>query len=414
MLGVLTSSVAAAAACGASVLRFGRSTGLLVGLLLASLPVHVAAGLSLDATAVVPATLALGWWLGERSSGAGKRTAVLLALGSGLLLSAAVLARYEVALLLPFLLAVWCMTGWRQRRGRALAGAIGVLAGALYFPTCGLLGGDLWGFYTEQLNTSALAEGANGLPPLTSLAFWSAYVALPVGIVGIPLALLGVWRCGRSGECLLVVAGLVSFAGFLVWRSSTTSLDPEGRYAYVLVAGVTVGVGVGGEVVRSWLGERLPRFGFGVRGLLLIVTLVALCSLAAVPFLPDRGGPATERGRMPVHEPEVRELMGAVEGLSGDGSVLFVDGPTDIPRQQLLIHARLGHQEEERFLHDLMSPSSIAAADCDEAALRSAAVIVADFPLDPGLDARLGAAGWSEELAGRWVLRFPPRRILSP
>ena len=117
---------------------------------------------------------------------------------------------------------------------------------------------------------------------------------------------------------------------------------------------------------------------------------------------------------MPVHEPEVRELMGAVEGLSGDGSVLFVDGPTDIPRQQLLIHARLGHQEEERFLHDLMSPSNIAAADCDEAALSSAAVIVADFPLDPGLDARLRAAGWSEELAGRWVLRFPPRRLLSP
>lgn len=415
VLGMLTSSVTAAAVCGATILRFGRSAGLLAGLLMAALPVHVSAGLSMDATAVVPAILALGWWVGERSVGTEGKGGVVLALASGGLLSCAVLARYEAALLVGVFLGCWCVAvGCKQHRARAAAGALGTASGLLYFPTCGLLAGDMLRFYNDQLTTSGLGLDVQALSPLTSMTVWSGYILLPLGFVGIPLALLGVWNRGRTRQGFFPLAGFLSLALFLIWRSVTTSLEPEGRYVYVLVAGATVAVGIGGQAVLSWWSRKRSVVGRGPGGTLVVWVIVLAGAFATLPLLPGRIGPAREAGRLPVHEPEVRQLMGVLDDLGGEGRILFVDGPTDIPRQPLLIHARLGHQDQVEFLRDLMSPSDVTAAECDDATLSGAAVVIADGPLDSDLDARLRAGGWTQGRAARWELRFPPGRIQTP
>jgi len=407
VLGLLGGAITAAAACGAAWLRFGRRAGLLAGLGLATLPVHVAAGLSLDATALVPMALALAWWTGERAVRGGGRGAVGLALTSGLFLALAPLARYEAVLLVGFVLVAWGAVGreigWARAASAAVVGALGVL----YFPLCGLLSGDVLGFYNEQLTTSALDGSAGRLSLTSSVGLWSGYAALPLGLVGIPLAVVGAGALLRARQGLVVGFGLFVFTGFLVWRSATTSLDPEARYVYVVVSFGTVLLAVGGDVALRWLEERRSRaLGLGAGAILMGAVLLG--ALGTLPLLPGLDGPATEAGRLPVHRPEVRVLIGAVEGLGSTGGLVFADGPTDLPRQELLIHSRLNVQPHRDFLVDLMNPALCSGRSCDAVVLAGSSALLADHPLDPEVDSRLDAAGWTGRTVGSWDLRFPP------
>jgi len=406
VLGLCTGAVTSAAGYAAATLRFGGRTGLWVGVFLATLPVHIAATLSLDATALVPATLMLGWWAGEESLRREGTLGGALAVASGLLVACAPLARYEAGLLAAGLVGAWAAAGRQVGWGRAALAASCGTAGLLYFPFCGLVSGDLLGFYNEQLAVSSLGTASSGLTFFGSLWLWLKYFVLPLGLVGAPVALLGGARLLRAGQGILPGMGLVGLAAFLVWRSATTSLEPEARYGYVLLVAGTVALGVGAAAALGWWEDRSQRRARGPALVLWVVVVIG--AVAAGPFVPGAGGPPTESGRLPVHFPEVRALLLELDGLESTGGLIFADEVTDLPRQSLMIHSRLGRQDTESFLRDLMDPAVCRAADCAPSILSGVTALITDHPIGTLLDERLGRAGWSGRRVGPWTVRFPP------
>jgi hypothetical protein len=73
-----------------------------------------------------------------------------------------------------------------------------------------------------------------------------------------------------------------------------------------------------------------------------------------------------------------------------------------------MIHSRLGRQDTESFLRDLMDPAVCEAAGCDASALSGVAALVTDQPIGPALNERLARAGWIGRRVGSWAVRFPP------
>jgi len=408
-MGALT----AAAACGAVALRFGRTAGLVVGILFAAFPVHVAACLSMDPTALLPLSLALGWWVGERAARSSGRQGIVLAACSGLLLGSAVTFRYEAGLILGFVFIVWAANSRRMGRARALAGTLGVGASLLYFPVCGLLNGSGMVFYNEQLETSALLHQGGALSVMESLATWLGYSVLPLGFFGIPLALIGLVCLRRSWSALFLVSGFLAFGLFLVKRSATTSLEPEGRYAYVLVALGTVLVGLGAQWFISWWSSRRAAAARTPTAVVLSLFLLG-GSFGTLTMLPGRDGPAWEAGRLPLHIAPVQELMAVVQAEPQEGRILFLDSPSDLPFVDLLIHVRLQRQDEAQFIQDLRDPYQAEAIGCDSDCLDGVDLVIADHPMNAGLDQRLEDSGWRAVSVGRWDLRFRDPRGKTP
>jgi len=249
---------------------YGPREGLCVGLLLALLPGHIGTGLGFDPALLGPTFLVVGWAL----SGA-VRMAVPSWLGTALLFAGsfvagmAVLARFELALFIPFAgLALLLATSlsWMERVGAA---------SLVCLPTLYLMGCDVYwtslaefpSFYKAQLNTSA---GTTGMSFTQSSRAWFSYGVSPLGLFGIPLALLGSLRAGSSFSWrhLLGLSSLTTMLVFLAARSVNTTLNPQWEYAFAVLVGVTILTGLGmGQVLR-----RLE--GLSLVGLFLLVLLV--------------------------------------------------------------------------------------------------------------------------------------------
>jgi hypothetical protein len=192
----------------------------------------------------------------------------LLFLGS-LVAGMAVLARFELALFIPFAalsLLLLSRLGWVERVGSALL---------VCLPTLYLMGCDVYwsslsefpSFYKAQLQTSA---GTTGMSFIQSSRAWFSYGVGPLGLCGIPLALLGSLRGGSSFSWrhLLGLSGLVTMVVFLAARSVNTTLNPQWEYTFAVLVGVTILTGLGmGQVLRRLEGTSLV-------GLLLLVLLV--------------------------------------------------------------------------------------------------------------------------------------------
>jgi hypothetical protein len=257
-LGILLGSITAVSGWFGARAWYGRTEGLCVGLLLALLPGHVGSGLGFDPAHVGPTILILGWALcGVLRLAPNTRLGTVSLLLGALVAGSSIFGRFELALLLPFSALALVLLPGPSLRVRLAAGAL-ACAPALYFLGCDgyFLAADqrFPSFYWDQLSSSA---GHTGLSYPASLRAWFSYGFTPLGMVGIPLALLGSVRAGSSfsRRHLLAISGSVFLLLFLTWRSVTTSLTSQWEYAFVVLVGTTVLAGLGMAQVVRWIGR---------------------------------------------------------------------------------------------------------------------------------------------------------------
>jgi hypothetical protein len=248
---------------------------------------------------------------------------------------------------------------------------------------------------------------------MESLTTWLGYSVLPLGFLGVPLALIGLACLRRSRSALFLVSGFLAFGLFLVKRSATTSLEPEGRYASILVALGTVLVGIGAQWFGEWWSSRRAVAARTPTAVVLSLFLLG-GSFGTLTMLPGRDGPAWEAGRLPVHIAPVQELMTVVHAEPQEGRILFLDSPSDLPFVDLLIHVRLQRQDEAQFIQDLRAPYQVEAAGCDSGCLDDVDLVIADHPMNAELGQRLEDSGWRAVSVGHWDLRFRDPRGKTP
>jgi 4-amino-4-deoxy-L-arabinose transferase-like glycosyltransferase len=192
---------------------YGRRAALLAVGLFATLAgtQFLGAFATFDAMALFLLTLAA--WLGVRAADYPFRTRTALLVAAGIILAAANATKYATALFAPVVLAVVCLTVWRQREGGAwLAALLTVLCSwiALVGVAIAVGGRDYW----EGVTASTLARPQADVPVTAVLRgayIWTSLI-LVLAVLGAVLAARAEGR-GKLLPAVLTAAALLAPAG---------------------------------------------------------------------------------------------------------------------------------------------------------------------------------------------------------
>jgi len=416
VVGLVATSVLIAAGGVAATLGHGASAGRFVSILLATTPTIVACSIAPDPTLFAATSLMIAWALAKIATRSRGVVSSLALFGAGVAVGSTCLFRWEALMVLPFAVVGFLgtatqspaerdSTGPRVALAAAPAAALASVSIPLRLVTCDARNNGRWlDFYFSQLDVSTQGAEVIGQAPLVSLSNWLSVLYTGTGLA-LVLAPVGLWLLYRRGYEPAVVL-LALMMTFLVYRSATTSLNHEARYATTMIVALLVATGLALGWLESLARRSSPTVGgAGVAALLLGLT-VSMYLLAA-------SAPGSVEGRIwpmlrPAELEGVNELTDTL--VEVPGALVFVGDPETLAPSTIHLYAFAKAPPDGVVGWLRGSRASSLGQLTDVLADPNVGLVAHPLPASETVLDQAEAAGWVRVTGEFWEFFFAPER----